>query len=77
MLSVSIVHYLFGFHFFYKRIFKFNSGEADIRQNSYDEERYQFFAEYDRCNPATKAVASRDFLEYLKRKLIYCLILTL
>lgn len=59
-------HWIFGFHYLYKQIFKFTNNEAEMNKTSYNDNRDQFFAEYDRCNPITQADASKEYLMFLK-----------
>ena len=68
MLAFSLIHFLLGFHYIYDSIFTFNSKEADMRLTSYEDERVEFLAEYDRCNPVTKAQAAKEYFEFLKSK---------
>lgn len=66
-LIFSILHFVLGFHYAYKQIFKFKNDEADTNKTTYSENRDKFFAEYDRCNPITQEKASREYIEFLKR----------
>lgn len=68
---ISVGHYIFGFHFLYKKIFSFKNNEALINKSTYQENRQYFYAEYDRCNPITQEKASREYIRYLKSKLIF------
>lgn len=62
----AMFHWIFGFHYLYKQIFKFTNNEAEMNKTSYNDNRDQFFAEYDRCNPITQADASKEYLMFLK-----------
>ena len=66
--GIALVHYLFGFHYLYKKIFKFRNNEAQMNKTTYQQNRDRFFAEYDRCNPITQAQASVEYLRFLKSK---------
>lgn len=65
---IAMIHWIFGFHYLYKKIFKFENDEAVTNKTTYQENRDTFFAEYDRCNPITQADASREYLIFLKSK---------
>ena len=66
----SLFHWVFGIHYVYVKIFSFHNNEADTNKNSYNEERIKFLSEYDRCNPITQQVASREYFNFLKCKII-------
>ena len=66
----TCVHYFSGLHHIMKRIFKFKNKEHRENVLTYEESRLRFYSEYDRCNPITKAIASYEFIEYLKGKKI-------
>ena len=68
LISIAFVHYVLGFHYLYKELFRFKNNEANQKRISYDDSRTYFFAEYDRCNPVTQASATVDFLKYLRKK---------
>ena len=67
LLVFSIVHFIFGFHYFYKEMFSFSKNEIH-HDESYDNYRAHFFSEYDRSNPVTQALAIVNFLRYLRSK---------
>ena len=67
--GLSMFHWVFGFHYLYKKIFKYKNNEAEENTGNYNSYRDQFFAEYDRCNPITQTQASREYILFLKSKL--------
>ena len=64
----SLFHWIFGVHYLYVKIFSFKNNEADTNKSSYNDERIKFLSEYDRCNPITQQVASREYFQFLKCK---------
>lgn len=65
----AIIHYIFGFHYLYQKVFSFQNDEAENNKTTYNENRDRFYAEYDRCNPITQAEASKEYFLFLKRKI--------
>lgn len=63
---VALAHYIFGFHYLYNKLFKFENNEHLYSKSRYEDQRMQFITEYDRCNPMTQAKATREFLDHLK-----------
>lgn len=66
---IGILNYFFGLHYIYTIIFSFKNQEhlQKNRNNSYNDRRLKFITEYDRCNPITKVVATKQFLLFQKR----------
>lgn len=67
----TIGHYLLGINLIYKKIFKFKNNEATKNKSTYNENREQFIAEYDRCNPITQKSASQEYLRFMKSIQLY------
>ncbi len=71
--GVSIGHWFLGIHYIYMKIFRYENSQAQTNKSSYNEQRINFITEYDRCNPMTQSEASKEYLLYLKSKIIFYL----
>ena len=74
-VGFSSFHYYFGMHYLYAKFFSYKNNEAESNLKTYSESRTEFYAEYDRCNPITQALASKEYVRFLKSNLFCPLIL--